>query len=218
MWATSWGVARTAKGSPRWWDVQVTLIPASDGASGKLLSISRDITQDRERQLAIDEQNARLKLLSDTASQLIGGCDPDTVLETLFQAAAAHLDLDVCLHLTRRCVGALRLQSCVGVAPDEAARLARLDPGETICGWVARTRQPLYLPDVQASRDAHAHEVQGLGVQAYACNPLIANGELLGTLSFGSRKRATFSDEDLAFFRTISTYVAVIKERQRAES
>ena len=139
VWDTSWGVARTAKGSPRWWDVQVTLIPASDGASGKLLSISRDITQDRERQLALDEQNARLKLLSDTASQLIGGCDPNIVLETLFQAAAVHLDLDVCLHLTVDAVGALRLQSCVGVAPDEAARLARLDPGETICGWVART-------------------------------------------------------------------------------
>ena len=212
------GVARTAKGSPRWWDVQVTLIPASDGASGKLLSISRDITQDRERQLALDEQNARLKLLSDTASQLIGGCDPNIVLETLFQAAAVHLDLDVCLHLTVDAVGALRLQSCVGVAPDEAARLARLDPGETICGWVARNPAIVVPCGCSGVPDAHAHEVQGLGVQAYACNPLIANGELLGTLSFGSRKRATFSAEDLAFFRTISTYVAVIKERQRAEA
>jgi PAS domain S-box-containing protein len=212
------GVARTAKGTPRWWDVQVTLIPAADGASGKLMSISRDITQDRARQLALDEQNARLKLLSDTASQLIGGCDPNIVLETLFQAAAVYLDLDVCLHLTADAVGTLRLQSCVGVTPDEAARLARLDPGETICGWVARSRQSLYLADVQASTNSHAHEVQGLGVQAYACNPLIANGKLLGTLSFGSRKRATFSAEDLAFFHTISTYVAVIKERQRAEA
>jgi PAS domain S-box-containing protein len=212
------GVARTAKGAPRWWDVQVTLIPAADGASSKLMAISRDITQDRARQLALDEQNARLKLLSDTASQLIGGCDPNIVLETLFQAAAVHLDLDVCLHLTADAVGTLRLQSCVGVTPDEAARLARLDPGETICGRVARSRQTLYLADVQASTSSHAHEVQGLGVQAYACNPLIANGELLGTLSFGSRKRATFSAEDLAFFHTISTYVAVIKERQRAEA
>ena len=133
------GVARTAKGSPRWWDVQVTLIPASDSASGKLLSISRDITQDRERQLALDEQNARLKLLSDTASQLISGCDPDIVLETLFQAAAVHLDLDVCLHLDGRCCGgaasAIMCRSWAG----RGRRLARLDPGETICGWVART-------------------------------------------------------------------------------
>jgi PAS domain S-box-containing protein len=212
------GFARTAKGSPRWWDVQVTRIPASDDTTGKFLSISRDITQDRERQLAIDEHNARLKLLSDTASQLIGGSDPNIALEALFQAAPGHLDLDVCLHLSPDAVGTLRLQSCVGLTPDEAARLARLDPGETICGWVAQTRQPLYLADVQTSNNAHAQEVQGLGLQAYACHPLIANGELLGTLSFGSRKRATFSPEDLAFFRTISTYVAVIKERQRAEA
>jgi len=197
--------------------VQVTHIPAPDGTSGKLLSISRDITQDRERQLAIRAQNARLTLLSDMASQLIGGHDPDTVLETLFQAAAAHLGLDVCLHLTRDARGALRLQSCVGIEPGEAARLARLDARETICGWVARTRNPLYLQDVQVSQEPHAREVQGLGVQAYACNPLIANGQLHGTLAFGSRTRLTFSEEDLAFFRTISTYVAVIKERRRAE-
>jgi PAS domain S-box-containing protein len=48
------GFARTAKGRPRWWDVQVTAIPDPDGRPGKLLSISRDITQDRERQQAID--------------------------------------------------------------------------------------------------------------------------------------------------------------------
>ena len=212
------GVARTAKGSPRWWDVQVTLIPASDSASGKLLSISRDITQDRERQLALDEQNARLKLLSEMASQLITGCDPDIVLETLFQAAAAHLDVDVCIHQTVDAVGALRLQSCVGIGLDEAIRLSRLDPNATICGWVARNRQSLYLADVQASGEAYAQEVQDLGLQAYACNPLIANGELLGTLSFGSRNRSAFSVADLSFFRTIGTYVAVIKQRQRAEA
>jgi PAS domain S-box-containing protein len=212
------GVARTAKGPSRWWDVQVTLIPASDSASGKLLSISRDITHDRERQIALDEQNARLKLLSEMASQLITGCDPDIVLETLFQAAAAHLDVDVCIHLTVDDVGALRLQSCVGIGPDEAVRLSRLDPNATICGWVARNRQSLYLADVQASGEAYAQEVQDLGLQAYACNPLIANGELLGTLSFGSRNRSAFSVEDFAFFRTIGTYVAVIKERQRAEA
>jgi PAS domain S-box-containing protein len=212
------GVARTAKGSPRWWDVQVTLIPASDSASGKLLSISRDITHDRERQLVLDEQNARLRLVSEMASQLITGCDPDIVLETLFQAAAAHLDVDVCIHLTVDDVGALRLQSCVGIGPDEAVRLSRLDPNATICGWVARHRQSLYLADVQASGEAYAQEVQDLGLQAYACNPLIANGELLGTLSFGSRNRSAFSVEDFAFFRTIGTYVAVIKERQRAEA
>ena len=60
------GFARTAKGTPRWWDVQVTPIPDRDGTPSKLLSISRDITRERERQLAIDEQNAH--------PQAAGGC------------------------------------------------------------------------------------------------------------------------------------------------
>jgi PAS domain S-box-containing protein len=208
------GSARTAKGRPRWWDVQVTAIPDPDGRPGKLLSISRDITQDRERQQAIDEQNARLKLLSDAATQLISGHDPDTVIEDLFQTVSAHLDLDVCFHFTVEAGGSLRLRSSIGVSPAEAARL---DAGQAICGWVALTRQPVYLPDVQTCQDPRAGEVQGLGVLAYACNPLIANGEILGTLSFGSRRRAAFSEADLAFFRTIGNYVAVIKQRQVSE-
>jgi PAS domain S-box-containing protein len=209
--------ARTAKGRPRWWDVQVTAITGPDGRPGKLLSISRDITPDRERQEAIDEQNARLKLLSDAATQLISGHDPDAVLEGLFRTVAAQLNLDVCFHFTVEAEGSLRLRSSIGVSPAETARLARLDPGHAVCGWVAQTRLPVYLPDVQTSRDPRAGAVQALGVLAYACNPLTANGEILGTLSFGSRKRAAFSEADLGFFRTIGNYVAAIKQRQVSE-
>jgi two-component sensor histidine kinase len=42
------GAANTAKGSPRYWDVQVSPIFGSDGRPAQLLSISRDITEEWE--------------------------------------------------------------------------------------------------------------------------------------------------------------------------
>ena len=42
------GAANTAKGNPRYWDVQVSPIFGSDGRPAQLLSISRDITEEWE--------------------------------------------------------------------------------------------------------------------------------------------------------------------------
>ena len=42
------GAANTAKGNPRYWDVQVSPIFGSDGQPAQLLSISRDITEEWE--------------------------------------------------------------------------------------------------------------------------------------------------------------------------
>jgi PAS domain S-box-containing protein len=61
--------------------------------------------------------------------------------------------------------------------------------------------------------------VRALGVRAYAAFPLVAgDGRLLGTLSFGSRARARFAGEELAFLGTIAHHVAVVRERLRAEA
>lgn len=59
------GPAETAMGNPRWWDVQVTPIPGTDGKPARLLSVSRDITQlkhaeEQQRLLAL-ELNHRIK-------------------------------------------------------------------------------------------------------------------------------------------------------------
>ncbi|KQT54064.1 PAS domain S-box protein [Methylobacterium sp. Leaf456] len=55
------GMAETFKGTPRWWDVQVTPILGPDGRPEKLLSVSRDITAQKESEsrLAISEDRWR---------------------------------------------------------------------------------------------------------------------------------------------------------------
>ena len=52
-------------------------------------------------------------------------------------------------------------------------------------------------------------------MRAYACNPLMAGDRLLGTLSFASRSRDRFDDDELEFLRTVSRYATVAHERVR---
>jgi two-component sensor histidine kinase len=54
------GAANTAKGTPRYWDVQVSPIMGLNGKPAQLLSISRDVTAERE---AIERQQFLLKEL-----------------------------------------------------------------------------------------------------------------------------------------------------------
>jgi two-component sensor histidine kinase len=56
--------ANTAKGTPRYWDVQVSPILASDGRPTHLLSISRDITTEWQAALAQNETLERQKFLT----------------------------------------------------------------------------------------------------------------------------------------------------------
>lgn len=59
------GPANTAKGNPRWWDVQVTPVFGPDGKPESLLSVSRDITElkrsEEQHQLLAQELNHRIK-------------------------------------------------------------------------------------------------------------------------------------------------------------
>ena len=55
------GFATTLKGTPRWWDVTVTPINGPDGLPQQLLSVSRDITEQRAAEDRLRELNETLE-------------------------------------------------------------------------------------------------------------------------------------------------------------
>ncbi|MPR08931.1 PAS domain S-box protein [Microvirga tunisiensis] len=69
------GLAKTLKGTPRWWDVQVTPIAGPDGQPGKLLAISRDITDRRQAEAALRETVERYSLVTRATNDAIWDWD-----------------------------------------------------------------------------------------------------------------------------------------------
>src|SRR6202044_699364 len=77
------GAANTAKGNPRYWDVQVSPIVGGDGKPSHILSISRDITelaevQEQQKVLTAELQHRiknSLAMVSAIANQTIRGDD-----------------------------------------------------------------------------------------------------------------------------------------------
>ena len=63
------GLAPTAKGTRRWWDVVVTPILGDDGSPLKFLSISRDVSEAVHTREALDELNRNLEERIEVRSQ-----------------------------------------------------------------------------------------------------------------------------------------------------
>jgi PAS domain S-box-containing protein len=58
------GAADTAKGNPRYWDVQVSPIFGADGKPAHILSISRDITSEKRAETELAEAYQRQQMLT----------------------------------------------------------------------------------------------------------------------------------------------------------
>jgi GAF domain-containing protein len=151
------------------------------------------------------------------AGVVLGESTPD-LAERLFGRLGPLLDVDVYVHyVCDEDAGVLRLAGCGGVPPDDVPALDPLPVGEAVCGTVAALREPLAFADVPSCADGRLTLVRHLGVMAYVCHPLLAGGDLRGTLSFGSRRRSAFTADEISLMRTASDILAAALARHQAE-
>jgi PAS domain S-box-containing protein len=75
------GFATTMAGTPKWWDVTVTLIRDAEGKPDRLLSVSRDITESRRSELAVRESEARFKTYAQAMPNQVWSATPDGLLD-----------------------------------------------------------------------------------------------------------------------------------------
>lgn len=206
--------------------VSLTASPVKD-ARGRIIGaskIARDITERQrvEEALRAEQQMrksvARLQLLSDTARDLIEVESPVAVLDRVYDRLHSAFDLEFYFHFEVEGGGAaLRLRAARGVPSDVAQKVERLEFGEALCGIVARDLKPLVIADVQRSDDPRAEFIRSQGIGAYVCHPLVAGGQLFGTLSFGKFARGILSDDAAETVRVLSDMIATAMARRSAE-
>src|ERR1700761_9538459 len=156
--------------------------------------------------------SAQLALLAATANDVLTHADPQQFLPLLFDRLDAYCGLEVCFSywVTQN---RLHLAFATGVSEETQKQIEWLSFGEAVCGTVAQNLSPITAQDIQMSPEAITSWVRSMGVQAYCCHPLIANGKLLGTLSFGTRTRPMFGDSEVSLMKAVSDQVAVALDR-----
>ncbi|HEY3377948.1 MAG TPA: PAS domain S-box protein [Armatimonadota bacterium] len=182
--------------------------------------VFHDVTEKRRAEAALQAQTRRLALLTDTTGRLLETDDPLGVVESLAREVMQLLDCQAFFNfLVVPEAGRLRLNAYAGIPPEEAAAIEWLDYGVAVCGCVAEQGCHIVAEDIAHTPDVRTDLVKGYGIRAYACHPLLSTGgRVIGTLSFGTRTRDQFSEDDLALMRTVTDHIAIAMERMQASA
>ena len=182
------------------------------------LKLARSLSERDMLMEWLEKTSARLDLLAETAGRLLASESPQEIVDELCRKVMSFLDCHVFFnYLVEDGSNRLHLNACAGIPAEEAAKIVLLDSEVAICGRVAREGCRIVVENIIDNSDPRTALARSCGVTAYACHPLIAHGRLLGTLSFGTRFRTIFTDDELAVMKAVADQVAIAMERKRGE-
>ena len=197
-------------------DVEITAssIPFS-GRPGRLV-LANDITARLAVERELDRRRRREELLADTAHRLLAADEPQHVIDKLCSDVMRFIDCDVFFNfLADEPSGRLLLNACAGFLTADADKIGQINA--CVCGGtcVLDEQRRLVFENIPHANDPRMALLAGYGVLAYSCHPLLSQNRVIGTLSFGTRKRTTFSADDLSLMDAVAEHVAVAMQRQR---
>ncbi|MEA5625928.1 PAS domain S-box protein [Nostoc sp. UHCC 0251] len=189
-------------------------LPAMHGHPATCILVFQDISNLKQAEKALSLGYKRLKLLFDTANDLLSSQEPVLLIDSVYQKLSQQIGLDIYLnYLVQDNSQVMRLRSYSGISLEIAKEIEYLPFGEGVCGTVALSRHPLALENVQQSTDPQTELIRSLGITAYYAYPLIGQGRLLGTLSFGSRTRLSFTENQKGMMQAVCDQIAIAMER-----
>ncbi|MBE8970985.1 PAS domain S-box protein, partial [Nostocales cyanobacterium LEGE 12452] len=189
-------------------------LPAMHGHPATCILVFQEISNLKAAQKALSLSYKRLKLLFDTANDLLSSQQPVALIDSVYQKLRDQIGLDIYFnYLIVDNSQVMRLESYSGFSQEIAKQIESLKFAEAVCGTVAQERYAIALENVQQSIDPKTELIRSLGITAYYGYPLIAQGRLLGTLSFGSRTRLSFTDNQKGMMQAVCDQIAIAMER-----
>ncbi len=156
----------------------------------------------------------RNELLIDVTSRLLTSENPQTIIDDLCQKIMEFLECDVFFnYLVDEKKGCLHLNAYGGIPEEEAQKIEWLDYGAVVCGYVALESRRIIAENIFETPDPRTDLVKSYGVQAYACHPLMIEGRTIGTLSFGTNSRITFTDKEVKVMKTVADQISIAMNR-----
>jgi PAS domain S-box-containing protein len=198
---------RHKNGTYRWIMAHAVVVRDAEGKACRLVGSHGDITDRKQA----EEQ---IRLLSTITSELLASDHPQRIVETLCRRVMDRLGCHVFFNfLVDEQQHRLRLNACAGIPEETVRDLEWLDFGTAVCGSVARDGCRIVAEHIQNTPDPRTDLVRSFGIQAYACHPLLNQGRVIGTLSFGTRDDRTFSDGELELMKGVADHVSMAMQR-----
>ncbi|MTJ47789.1 ATP-binding protein [Dolichospermum sp. UHCC 0259] len=189
-------------------------LPAIHGYPKTCIMTLQNVTELKQVEKDLLSGYENLQLLFNTANSLLSSQEPVDLIDGVFRELAEQIDLDVYFNYV--VIGnspVIRLASYTGVSEELAQEIEILEFGQAVCGTVALTQQPIVLDHINQSTDPITQLIRAQGITAFYAYPLIAQGRLVGTLSFGSRSLFQFNENQRAMMQAVCEQVAIAIDR-----
>jgi PAS domain S-box-containing protein len=191
-----------------------TPVIAPDGEVELIAGTTRDVTERKRSEDALRKSEERLELLATVAERLLRAENPQVIVEDLCRLVMEYIDCQFFFNYLVDVPGQrMHLNACAGIPEETAESIRQLDFGVAVCGCVAQDRERIIAEDIQNSNDHRTQLVKSFGVQAYCCHPLMMQNRLIGTLSFGTKTRPTFTLDEVALMKSVCDQVALAMQR-----
>ncbi|MBN3958106.1 response regulator [Nostoc sp. NMS8] len=198
------------KDGSRFWGVGFVMpLQNRDNVVHGFIKIMRDETAQRQAE-------ERFQTLYDTTSDLLATEQPLTLMHNLFSKLSTQLELDYYFNYMveeKDDRPMLHLRNYGGISEATAQAIEWLEFGEYLCGIVAQEQQQIILNQDQLSNYPNKQLSHIPGITAYAGQPLIVQGQLLGGLSFASCRRTDFTPDEASLLQSVSDQMAIALER-----
>jgi PAS domain S-box-containing protein len=193
-----------------------SVLTDESGRMSSVMSLVLDITEQKKGELLIKRNSEKLDILSQTAGRLLESDDPQKLINELCFRVMNFLDCQVLINfLVDENAGKLKLNTYAGVPEKKVKLIQWLDFGVAMCGAVAESGERIIAENIPEVNDPRTTLVKSIGVRAYACHPLLSQGKVIGTLSFGTTTRMQFSEDDISMMKAISDLVSIALARTR---
>ena len=179
-------------------------------------AIVRDISERKYLEKSLKKRIDELDALYDSTRQIATSLDLDQVLDTITQGSANLLGVDgVIVRLADTEQETLRVLKVHNLRTDsQGLRVMKL--GEGVLGQVLLKGEPMAVEDIEREpRYLHKEWAKKEGFISFLAVPLESRKQVIGTLSFLSRKRRLFREEEISLALAFANQAAIAIENAR---
>lgn len=177
-----------------------------------------DLIEQKQAEEKIRWNIEKAEILYEVTGKLLASDRPQEIVEELCLRIMKFLKCDAFFnYLIDEEKMCLHLNACAGIPKEIAQEIESLDYGVAVCGCVARDGCRIVAENIQSSPDIRTELVKSFGIRAYACHPLMDQQKIIGTLSFGTKSKDSFDEDELALMKAVVDQVAISMNRIKTE-
>lgn len=185
---------------------------------GQFACIIQNITKRKRAEERIKKDKEKAEILYEVTDKLLKSIHPQDIIEELCEKVMKFLGCDMFFnYLADEQEMKLHLNSSRGIPEVLVKEIEWRDFEDDIFGCAELDSGTTSAKQIQSTDDIRTSLVKSLGINAYVSFTLVDHKKVVGILSFGSKSKEKFTEEEYELMKAVSNHVSIALNRIRVK-